>query len=94
VGPTLSPASFTRSICLRFVAVIGYVMLAGFFSVFRGMGKMAVSRVGLVAGLFMMTGFMMFGCRQMVLRGVLMMLGCLAMMLCCDLRHVFFSSER
>ncbi len=63
------------------------VRLGGFASVVRGMGVVAMRRVGMVRGLFVTTGLVVFGGFLMVSGSVLMMLGSLMVMRCGFLRH-------
>jgi len=51
------------------------VMLARFLSVIRGVQMVSVRNVGMMSGLFGITGFVMFGSFTMVTRGKLVMLG-------------------
>jgi hypothetical protein len=62
-------------------------MLAGFFGVMRGMGVMPVSDVGVVPRLLVISGFMLLGRGQVVLRREFMMLRCLAVMIYGFLGH-------
>jgi hypothetical protein len=50
-------------------------MLAGFFGVMLGVRVMAMRDVGMVAGLFMIPGGVMFSRGAMMFRGMLVMLG-------------------
>jgi hypothetical protein len=63
------------------MTVLGGVMLAGFFSVMNGMHMMALGDMGVVTSFMMVPGFMMFGGREMMLRGMFVVLGSFAMML-------------
>jgi hypothetical protein len=49
-------------------------VLAGFFGVMPGVGAVAVRYMGVVAGLFVISGRGVLGRHAMVLRGVLVML--------------------
>jgi hypothetical protein len=51
------------------------VMLARFLGVIRGVQMVPVRNVGVMPGLFGITGFVMFGRFTMMLRGKLVMLG-------------------
>ena len=62
-------------------------MLAGFFGVMLGVRVMAMRDVGMVAGLFMISGGVMFGRCAMMLRGMLVMLGGFQMMFFTFFRH-------
>jgi len=63
------------------VAVFAGVMLAGFFGVLARVVQMALCDVGMMAGLLMIPGFMMFGGSFVVLRGVFVMFRSFAVML-------------
>jgi hypothetical protein len=67
--------------------VIG-VVLGGFFGVMIRVCAVAVRDVGVVAGLFVISRLMMLGGGAMVLRGVLVMLGCFEVVLVAFCRHV------
>ncbi len=62
------------------LAVMLGVMLARFAGMVRGMGGMAVSRMGMVRGGLMRIRLVMLGCLTMMLGGVLVMFGCGVMM--------------
>jgi hypothetical protein len=57
------------------------VMLARFLSVVRGVKMVPVRNVGVMSGLFGITGFVMFGRFTMMTRGLFVMLGRALMML-------------
>jgi hypothetical protein len=62
-------------------------MLAGFFRVMLGVDLMAMRYVGMVAGLFMISGGVVLGGVAMVFRGVLVMLGGFVVVLFTFFRH-------
>lgn len=64
------------------------VGLCGFGRVMRGVMQMTLSHLCVMSGLLVFTSFMQGGCVAMVARGVLVMVGCLAVMVCGLLRHV------
>jgi hypothetical protein len=66
---------------LLLVTVLIAVMLAGFFGMMDCMQVMAVGHVAMVPGLFVIAGFVVLGSRQMVLRGVAVVLGGFAVMI-------------
>jgi hypothetical protein len=70
--------------------VVG-VMLARLFGMMRGMIQMTFGDVRVVAGLLVVTRLMMLGGGQMMLRGMLVVLGCLAVVVCGFFRHGDFS---
>jgi len=57
------------------------MVLAGFLGVMDCMQVMAVGHVGVVPRLFVTAGFVVLGSRQMVLRGVTVVLGGFAVMI-------------
>jgi hypothetical protein len=63
------------------VTVVVGVVLAGFFGVMDCVQMMAVGHVSVVSGLFVIVGFVVLGSREMVLRGVTMVLGGFAVMI-------------
>jgi hypothetical protein len=63
------------------LAVMLGVMLARLAGVVRGVGGMAVRRMGVVRGGLVRIRFVMLGCLAMMLGGVLVMLGCSVVML-------------
>jgi hypothetical protein len=63
-------------------------MLAGFLRVVLGMNVMAVGHVGVMAGFVVIPGFMVCGCGEMMLRGVLVVLGGFLVMVSALFRHV------
>ncbi len=63
-----------------FVAVLVSVVLAGFFGVMNRVHMMAMGDVGVMPGLFMIARLVMLGGREMVFRGVTMVLGSFAVM--------------
>jgi len=69
------------SACFALAAMFRRVMLARFLSVIRGVQMVPVCNVGVMPGLFVITGFVMFGRFAMMPRGKLVMLGCALVML-------------
>jgi hypothetical protein len=65
------------------------VLFGRFRSVMGGVMEVALGRVRMVRGGFVVTSFVMPGSLAMMSRGVLVMLGCLVMMLGCFLGHGF-----
>ena len=63
-------------------AVLFGVVTAGLGVMFFGVAGVAMRAVGVVSGLFVITGFMMLG-------GVLVMFGRLVVMVDCVVAHVF-----
>lgn len=63
------------------------VMLAGFFRVMRGVDRVAMRHMRVVAGLAVVAGFVMIGRRPVVRGGMFVVLGCFAMVICGFLRH-------
>jgi hypothetical protein len=71
------------------VAVMLGVMTAGFDMVMLGMAGVAMRAVRMMSRLFVIAGFMMLGSFAMVLRGMLVVFGCLVVMLdACVVGHV------
>jgi hypothetical protein len=65
------------------------VMTAGFGVMMFGMAGVAMRAVRMMSRLFVIAGFMMLGSFAMVLRGMLVMFGCLVVMLdACVVGHV------
>jgi hypothetical protein len=62
-------------------------VLAGFFGVMLGVGAVPVGHMGVVAGLFVISSGMVFGCGAMVLRGVFVMFSRLQVVLFAFFRH-------
>ena len=56
---------------------------------FFGVAGVAMRAVGVVSGLFVITGFMMLGGFAVMLGGVLVMFGRLVVMVDCVVAHVF-----
>ena len=73
------------------MAVFAGVMLAGFFGVLARVVQMALCDVGMMAGLLMIPGFMMFGGSFVVLRRMFVVLGSFLVMLLGMSRHGTFS---
>ena len=70
------------------MAVVLGVVTARFGVVFFGVAGMAVGGVGVVRGLFVITGFVMFGRFTVMLRGMLVVFGSLVMVLdACVIAH-------
>jgi hypothetical protein len=63
------------------VTVVVGVVLAGFFGVMDCMQVMAVGHVSVVPGLFVIVGLVVLGSREMVFRGVTVVLGGFAVMI-------------
>jgi hypothetical protein len=63
------------------------MVLAGFFSMVGGVHRMSVGDVGVVAGLFVVAGFVVLGRFAMMCRRVFMMFGGLMMMICSVVCH-------
>ena len=63
------------------VTVFVGVVLAGFFGVMRGVHLMAVRHVSVVPGFFVIAGFVVLSSREMVFRGVTVVLGSFAVMI-------------
>ena len=80
------------SLSFRVAMRVG-VMLGGFFRVMLGMKAMTVGYVAMMAGLLMISGFMMFGRGAMMARGMLMMFCCLTMVFSALFRHRILSLE-
>jgi len=59
------------------------VVFAGLFGMMRGVIEVPFSDVRVVARLFMIAILMVFGGGEMVFGGELVVLRCLAMMVCC-----------
>jgi len=57
------------------------MMLASFLSMIRGVQMVTVRNVGVMAGLFGITGFVMLGRFTMMVRGKFVMFGCALVML-------------
>src|SRR5215467_7662369 len=75
-APGLSGLSgWLGSACFALAAMFRRVMLARFLSVIRGVQMVPVRNVGVMSGLFGITGFVMFGRFTMMTRGMLVMLG-------------------
>jgi hypothetical protein len=70
-----------------YLAVIGGVMLAGFFGVMNRIDVMAVCDVRVMAGFLMIAGSMMLGCRPMVLGGFFVVLCGFHMVIRSRFRH-------
>ena len=86
MSPWLSQASQSRytdlgSACFALAAMFRRVALARFFGVIRGVHMMPVGDVGVMPSLFVVTSFVMFGRFTMMLRGKLVVLGCVLVML-------------
>jgi hypothetical protein len=64
------------------MAVLGYVVLAGFFSVVGRMVVMPLCDVRMMAGCFVVSRLMVCSCGAMVLGRVFKMLRCFAMVFC------------
>jgi hypothetical protein len=62
-------------------------MLAGLFGMVFGVGMVAMRNVGMVAGLFMISGGVMLGGGAMMFRRMLVMLGCFQVVLFTFFRH-------
>ena len=73
--------------------MIGRVMLAGLFGVVFSVIAVAVRDMRVVVGFFVLPGFVLRGCRLMMLGGVLVMLGRFAMVFGCVLGHGKLSLE-
>jgi hypothetical protein len=58
------------------------VVFAGLFGMIRGVVAVPFGDVCVVASLFMIAGLMVFGCSAMVFGGEVVVLRCLAMMVC------------
>jgi len=65
------------------------VVLGGFGGVVRGVVKVTLFRVGVMCCRLVVTRFVMLGRFAVMTGGVLVVLSCLEMVLCCLLRHVF-----
>jgi hypothetical protein len=63
------------------------VMLARLFGMMRGVIVMTVRDVRMVARFFVISRLMLLGGGEMMRSGLLVMLGCLAMMVCGFFRH-------
>jgi len=72
---------------LLLLAVVGHMMLGGFFGVVFGLYVMAVGQMRVVSGPFVIARFVVFGGNPVVLGSFFMMLGCLDMMFGGLLRH-------
>jgi hypothetical protein len=68
-------------------------MLACLFGMMLGVGGMAMRNVGMVAGLFMISGGVVLGRGAMVFRGVLVMVGSFQVVLFSFFRHGCSLSE-
>jgi hypothetical protein len=75
----------------RLFAVLLGVMFSRFFRMVSGMKVMAMSYVRLVARLFVIACFMVFCRFSMMVRRLLVMLGCLAMVFRALMRHSLIS---
>lgn len=58
------------------------MVLCRFLCMMHCLDMMSTSDVSMVSGLFMRTFFMMFGCFNVVARGMLVVLGCFLMVFC------------
>jgi hypothetical protein len=96
VGRPVLPAVCGRSLEQRgdsrrdrpfYLAVIGGVMLAGFFGVMNRIDVMAVGDVCVMAGFLMIAGSVMLGCRTMVLGGFFVVLCGFHMVIRSRFRH-------
>ncbi len=76
------------------MTVLVAVVLAGFFGVMDCMQVMAVGHVSMVPALFVTAGFMMLGSREMVLRGVPVVLGGFAVVIRNLFRHLVKPPKR
>jgi hypothetical protein len=76
-----------------FMPVLGGVVFAGLFGVMRGVVQMAFGHVSVMAGLLVVSRFMMFRCGVVMLRGVLVMFRCFTVVLRGIFRHVQLSLE-
>jgi hypothetical protein len=76
-----------------FVAVVFDVVLGGFGGVMGGVYLMAVGRVGVVCGCFVVASFVMLRGGAVMSRGVFMMLGGFGVVLGGLLAHVDFLSN-
>jgi hypothetical protein len=88
VPAVLPPAYKTSPPCLL-SRVLDGVVLGRFFGVVFFLQVMTVRQMSVVAGLFVVTCFVMLGGGQMVLGRLLMMFGCLTMMFRALIRHGF-----
>lgn len=70
------------------LAVMVGVEFAGFFGMMRGVVEVPLGDVRMVARFFMTAGLMLFGGGAMVFGGEVVVLRCLAMMVCCFYGHV------
>jgi hypothetical protein len=70
------------------------VKLGGFCRVVGGMVQVTLRHVSVVSCCFVVVSFMMFGRFVMVPNGMFVMFCCLAMVFCCFLGHIAFSSGR
>jgi len=68
-------------------AVMVSVVFASLFGMMRGVVEVPFGDVRVVAGLFMIARFMVFGGVAMVFGGEFVVLCCLAMMICCFYGH-------
>jgi hypothetical protein len=62
-------------------AVLIGVVLSGFFGMMGSVQRMPVSDMGMVAGLFVIAGFVVLGCFAMMFRRVFVVLRSFVMML-------------
>jgi hypothetical protein len=75
------------------VGVLGRVVLSGFFGVLFRLHVMAVRQMGVVAGCFVFARFVVLGRGEMMLRRLLMMLGCLTVMFRALFGHGFLAFD-
>ncbi|HME06402.1 MAG TPA: hypothetical protein VKG25_05100 [Bryobacteraceae bacterium] len=71
--------------------MFGYVVLAGFFSMMRRQGVMAMGEVGVMTRFLVVAGFVLVSGRVMMLCRVFVMFSRLAMVVCCFFRHYVVS---
>jgi hypothetical protein len=69
------------SACFALAGMFRRVLLARFLGVIRGMQKVPMRKMRLMRGLFVTTGFVMFGRFTMMTRGEFVLLGCALVML-------------
>lgn len=69
------------------------VVLLGFFCVFARVRGVLMRDLGVMSGLFMITGFVVLRCLVVMLRRVLMMICCLAVMLSSLVGHMSISLD-
>lgn len=86
----LSPISL---LTWRTVAVFAGVVLARGLSVLLGMSGMSIGDMRMMSGLLVVAGFVMLCCFVVVLRGMLMMVGCLGMMIGIFVGHSLISLD-